>query len=220
MAVSVFKIILQMYKVFVNDIPIILSTEKDIHEKYTSIPIKKARIKKIIKKINKGNLLYVNLYHEDREKLLKHLLKKLPVVQAAGGLVYNSKGEILFIYRNKRWDLPKGKTEKGENIETTAIREVEEETGVKNLEIVKFISKTYHVFKRRGRLKLKVTHWYEMKTDYDGELRPEEGEGITKVKWKNLKKSQKALTKSYENIKLLFPPEYLPDPKNGISKML
>ena len=209
-----------MYKVFVNDIPIILSTEKDIHEKFLSIPIKSARIKRIIKGINKGRLLYVNLYHEKPEKLLKHLFKKLPVVVAGGGLVYNSNREIIFIFRNGKWDLPKGKKEKKEDIETTAIREVEEETGIKNVEIVNFLTKTYHVFKRRGRYKLKETYWYEMKTDYDGELVAEEKEGITKVEWKNKEKAKKALNKSYENIKLVMPEEYLPEAKNRISHML
>ena len=198
-----------MYKVFVNDIPVILSTEKNIGDNYVSFPIKTAKLKRIIKKITKGELLYVNLYHENEEKLLKHLLKKLPVVTAAGGMVFNDNKEILFIYRNKRWDLPKGKVEKGETLEESAVREVKEETGVKDLEIKKFIRKTYHVFKRKNKYRLKETHWYEMHSSYTGELIPEENEGIKKVKWKNFAKSQKALTKSYANIKLLFPKEYL-----------
>lgn len=207
-----------MYKVFVNDIPIILSTVEDLGEKYTSIPIKEVKFKRIIKKINKGKLLYVNLYHSKKEKLLKHLFRKLPVVTAGGGMVLNAENEVLFIYRNGRWDLPKGKIEKNESLEEGAIREVEEETGVKNLEITKFLQKTYHVFQRKGKYKLKVTYWYEMKTDYTGELVPEESEGIMKVKWKDKAKAQKALKKSYANIKLLFPEELLPVySKNGIS---
>lgn len=199
-----------MYKVFVNDIPIILSTIKDMGDKYTSIPIKEVKFKRIIKNINKGRLLYVNLYHSKEKKLLKHLFKKLPVVTAGGGMVLNQNDEVLFIYRNGRWDLPKGKIEKEESLEEGAIREVEEETGAKNLEITKFLQKTYHVFQRKGKYKLKVTYWYEMKTDYSGELVPEESEGIMKVKWKDKEKAQKALKKSYANIKLLFPEELLP----------
>ncbi|MCT8341165.1 NUDIX hydrolase [Flavobacteriaceae bacterium TK19130] len=198
-----------MYKVFVKDIPIILSTKKNIGAQYTSIPLKLARFKKLIKKINKGKLLYVNLYHRNEEKLEKFLRKKLPVVEAAGGMVYNSKKEILFIYRKKRWDLPKGRIEKKESHEEAAIREVEEETGIKGLEIRQFLTTTYHVFKRGGKYKLKITYWYEMYSDFDGEFTPEKSEDITKVKWKNFEKSQKALRKSYENIKLLFPKEYL-----------
>lgn len=207
-----------MYKVFVNDIPIILSTEKDLGEKYVSIPLKEVKFKRIIKKINKGKLLYVNLYHSKEKKLLKHLFKKLPVVIAGGGMVLNPENDVLFIFRNGRWDLPKGKIEKDESIEEGAIREVEEETGVKNLKITKFLKTTYHVFQRKGKFKLKVTYWYEMTTDYTGELIPEESEGIQKVKWKNTEKAQKALQKSYANIKLLFPEEILPAySKNRIS---
>ena len=198
-----------MYKVFVNDIPIILSTEKKIGGAYNSIPIKRARLKKIIRKLIDGKLSHVNLYHKNEKKLLKYLKRKLPVVIAGGGLVYNDKKEILFIYRNKKWDLPKGKLEKGEDIETCAIREVEEETGITGVKINTFITTTYHVFKRNGKFKLKETHWYEMHSSYEGILEPQEEEGITKVKWKNFQKTQKALNKSYENIKLLFPKEYL-----------
>ncbi|WP_300436721.1 NUDIX domain-containing protein [Christiangramia sp.] len=198
-----------MYKVFVNDIPIIVSTQKEIGENYTSFPLKSVRLKKVIRKILKGKLHYVHLHHNDESKLLKLLLKKMKVVTAAGGMVVNSKKEILFIYRNNRWDLPKGKTEKNESIEASAIREVEEETGVQDLEIKRFITRTYHVFKRKGKLRLKETYWYEMYTDYAGELVPETNEGIKKAKWKNFKKSQKALTKSYANIKMLFPEKFL-----------
>ena len=209
-----------MYKVFVNDIPIILSTERDLGEKYISFPLKEVKLKRIIKKINKGKLLYVNLYHDKKEKLLKHLFKKLPVVTAGGGMVLNPNNEVLFIFRNGRWDLPKGKVEKNESIEAGAIREVEEETGVKNLKISKFLQTTYHIFQRKGRYRLKVTYWYEMTTDYAGELIPEEKEGIKKAKWKDMEKAQKALKKSYANIKLLFPEEVLPlHSKNGISQM-
>ena len=209
-----------MYKVFVNDIPIILSTERDLGEKYLSFPLKEVKLKRIIKKINKGKLLYVNLYHDKKEKLLKHLFKKLPVVTAGGGMVLNSSNEVLFIFRNGRWDLPKGKVEKNESIEAGALREVEEETGVKNLKISKFLQTTYHIFQRKGRYRLKVTYWYEMTTDYTGELIPEEKEGIKKVKWKNMEKAQKALKKSYANIQLLFPEEILPlHSKDGISHM-
>lgn len=207
-----------MYKVFVNDIPIILSTKKDYGEKYKSFPIKTVKFKRIIRKINEGQLLYVNLYHEKEEKLLKHLFKKLPVVTAAGGMVINDKKEILFIYRNKRWDLPKGKVEKGETLEESAIREVMEETGIQDLKVTGFLQKTYHVFRRKDKYRLKVTHWYEMHSNYEGELIPEHKEGIKKVKWKNFEKTKKALTKSYSNIKLLFPKEYLSaNPKDRVA---
>jgi 8-oxo-dGTP pyrophosphatase MutT (NUDIX family) len=73
---------------------------------------------------------------------------KISVQKAGGGLVYNTKGEILFIFRNGKWDLPKGGIEKNEKIKQTAVREVEEETGVTGLEVVEKLPKTYHVFKQ------------------------------------------------------------------------
>lgn len=198
-----------MYKVFVKNIPIILSTKKNIGSQYTAIPLKLVDFEQLIKKVTKGKLLYINLYHKNEEKLERFLREKLPVVEAAGGLVYNNKKEILFIYRNSKWDLPKGGLKKGESYEQAAIREVEEETGVENLEIRRFITKTYHVFKRNDTFKLKITYWYEMYSNFSGELIPQEKEGIKKAKWKNFEKSQKALQECYENVKLLFPNEYL-----------
>lgn len=198
-----------MYKVFIKDTPIILSTVKNIGKQYTAIPIKDIEFKKLIKDIKKGKLKYVNLYHPDKAMLDSILLEKLPVVVAAGGMVFNSKQQILFIKRNNRWDLPKGRVEKKESLEDAAIREVEEETGIKDVELGDFIMKTYHVFKRNKKWKLKVTYWYKMHSDYQGKLKPQKAEGIKKAKWKNFEQSQRALKNTYENVKLLFPKEYL-----------
>jgi len=193
-----------MHNVFVNDKPIVLTTKVEAEEGFKNYLLSKVRIGKVIKVLNKTSLPKVHLIGKKEDKLLKKFLKKLPNVVAGGGKVYNSKGEILFIYRNDKWDLPKGKAERNETIEETAIREVEEETGVKGLEIVKPLESTYHIFKRNGRHKIKITHWFEMKTTYVGELNPEESEGITKVAWLNEAESQKALGNSYANIKSLI----------------
>ncbi|MDH7444583.1 NUDIX hydrolase [Aquimarina sp. 2201CG14-23] len=201
-----------MYKVFVNNTPIILSTKKVI-EGYKTISVKDVNFQAIVRDIlneeKLGETAKYHLYHKKEDKLMEHFYAKLPVVIAGGGKVYNADKEILFIYRNGKWDLPKGKVEKKEHIETAAVREVEEETGVTGLEITKFLYKTFHVFKRNGEFRLKVTYWFEMKTDFEGELIPQKNEGITKVKWKNKKKAKKALTNSYANIKKLFSHDYL-----------
>lgn len=207
-----------MYKVFINDVPIILSTQKKIGSLYTTYSIKSVDIEQVIKDIMAKKIHYVNLYHKKEDKLLHHLRKKLKVITAAGGMVFNPKKEILFIHRKGRWDLPKGKVDNGETLEEAAVREIEEETGVEGLKIIRFIDTTYHILKRNGKYKLKETYWYEMFTEYDGKLIPETKEGIKKAKWKNFEKSQKAIHKSYENIKLLFPSEYLiKHPKDRIS---
>ncbi|MEO8933369.1 MAG: NUDIX domain-containing protein [Xanthomarina sp.] len=193
-----------MYKVFVNDKPIVLTTEVEKEKGFKNYFLKTANLNKVVKELNKTSLKEVRLIHKSEEKLLKKFLKKLPNVIAGGGKVYNDKGEILFIYRNDKWDLPKGKAEKKESIQLTAIREVEEETGVKDLEIVKPLETTYHIFRRNGRNKIKITFWFEMKTSYKGSLIPQENEGITEVAWLNKTEIEKALLNSYANIKLLM----------------
>ncbi|HXJ97299.1 MAG TPA: NUDIX domain-containing protein [Gelidibacter sp.] len=160
-------------------------------------------IGKVIRELNNTDLEGVMVIGKNKDKLLKSFLKKLPNVVAGGGKVFNDKGEILFIYRNDKWDLPKGKIEDNESIEDTALREVEEETKVNGLKIVKPLQTTYHIFKRNGRLQLKITYWFEMTSSYNGILEPQEEEGITKVAWLNPEQIKKAMENSYANIKLL-----------------
>ncbi|SDB66960.1 ADP-ribose pyrophosphatase YjhB, NUDIX family [Flavobacteriaceae bacterium MAR_2010_188] len=193
-----------MYKIFVNDKPIILTTVVEKEVGFKNYLLKTVKLGKVIKDLNKSSLKEVRLIHHSEKKILKKFLKKLPNVIAAGGKVYNDEGGILFIYRNGKWDLPKGKTEKGEKIEATALREVKEETGIKNLEIVKEIDTTYHIFKRNGNHRIKITKWFEMKSNYSGDLIPEESEGITDVKWLNIEEIEQALQNSYANIQDLI----------------
>jgi 8-oxo-dGTP pyrophosphatase MutT (NUDIX family) len=138
---------------------------------------------------------------------MKTLRAKLPVEKAGGGLVYNANGDVLFIFRNGKWDLAKGGMEKNETIEQTAIREVEEETGVTGLVITEKLQKTYHIFKRNGRYKLKITQWFEMQTKYEGNPQGQAEEGIEKVEWVKPNNIPMLLENSYENIKLLFETE-------------
>lgn len=192
-----------MYTIYVGDKPIILTTKVEKETDFKSFLLKSVNIGKVIKLLNNTDLKAVHLIHNNPDKLLKHFLKLLPNVIAGGGKAYNANNEILFIYRNDKWDLPKGKIEGKESIEETAIREVEEETGVEGLKITKPLPTTYHIFKRNGKHKIKITYWFEMKTKYDGKLYPQEKEGITRVEWLDEKSAQKALENSYANIKLL-----------------
>jgi len=192
-----------MYTIYVGDKPIILTTKVEKETNFKSFLLKSVNIGKVIKMLNSTDLNAVHLIHNNPDKLLKHFLKLLPNVVAGGGKAYNANNEILFIYRNDKWDLPKGKIEGKESIEETAIREVEEETGVEGLKIIKPLPTTYHIFKRNGKHKIKITYWFEMKTKFDGKLYPQEKEGITKVEWLDEKAAQKALENSYANIKIL-----------------
>lgn len=192
-----------MHKIFVGDKPIILTTKVEQETNFKNYLLDTVNIGKVIKELKNSSLSEVRLIHKKEDKLLSKFLKKLPNVIAGGGKVYNQKGEILFIYRNDKWDLPKGKAEKKETIEETSIREVEEETGVEGLKITKPLNTTYHIFKRNGRHKIKITYWFEMKTSFNGKLYPQEKEGITKVEWLNKKQALKALKNSYANIREL-----------------
>lgn len=198
-----------MYKVFVNDKPLFLTNQVVKETDFQLFLLESVDIKQIIVKMFQNKIDKAFLYHPDEKEIMTKLKEKIPVAKAGGGLVYNKKGEVLFIFRNGKWDLPKGGIEKGESIEETAIREVEEETGVTGLKITGKLQKTYHVFKRNGQYKLKVTHWFEMKTDFEGTPKGQANEGIEEVVWMKPKQIKEALGNSYENIKLLFEEEKL-----------
>ena len=106
--------------------------------------------------------------------------------------------------RNDKWDLPKGKAEKNEQLPQTALREVIEETGIKEVSIKKPLDVTYHIFKRNSEYRLKVTYWFEMFSEYEGKFNPQLDEGITDVKWIKKDELEDVKTNSYPNIRLLF----------------
>ena len=193
-----------MYEVFVNESPLILTNKRPKKSNGNLFSLDGDAIMEAIGLLSKKKLKKAYLYHPEEDRLLDVFMHKIPVIVAGGGLVVNQKGKVLFIKRNGKWDLPKGKVDKGETIESAAIREVEEETGVSGLTIDRFLKTTYHVFKRNGEYRLKQTHWFVMSTSYSGNLIPEKSEGIVKVRWKGTRKIKKALRNSYMNIKILF----------------
>jgi 8-oxo-dGTP pyrophosphatase MutT (NUDIX family) len=134
----------------------------------------------------KGKLFFILC--DDAKTYLKKIMKSLPLIEAAGGLVKNERGEYLFIYRKERWDLPKGKIEKGESMSEGGLREVEEECGIIVSKLGKKICKTYHTYTEKGVVVLKRTHWYKMSYKGAEKLKPQKEEGITDVRW--FKKSQ------------------------------
>ncbi|RIY37279.1 NUDIX hydrolase [Capnocytophaga canis] len=199
-----------MYEIFVNNKSIVLTSieqtnvgENNKNVKY--FPLKKEiTIEFLISEINKEEVDKIYLYHPKEEKLLKKFKKKVTTIKAGGGIVTNAKGEILFIKRQGKWDLPKGKKEKGENIVVCALREVEEETGVKKLKIIRFNTITYHIFKHDGAYFMKETYWYDMFTKYKGKLKPQTEEDIEKVRWKALSEIPELLNNSYRSIQKIF----------------
>lgn len=193
-----------MYTIFIDDIPIYLTENLEFSSKANFYYKDDITIEGLLEIVKSKTVETVYLYHVDLKVLWKEFKWFFKIEKAAGGLVENDNGEVLFIYRFDTWDLPKGKIEKGEKKKEAAIREVEEECGISGLEITEKLPKTYHIFQRKGRETLKITYWYKMKTSFDGKLTPQLEEGITEVVFKGKQQTIEALKNTYGNILLLF----------------
>ena len=123
------------------------------------------------------------LLHTDLESLKKAFWKKFLPVTAGGGAVWNEYRQLLFIYRRGKWDLPKGKLDPGESIEQCAVREVEEETGIRKPKIKKALPATYHCYHESGKHILKSSCWFEMQVNGKQNLIPQESEDIHSLEW-------------------------------------
>ncbi|HEY4875524.1 MAG TPA: NUDIX hydrolase, partial [Puia sp.] len=139
-------------------------------------------------------------FHSDLEQLQKAFWKKFIIIKAGGGLVKNEKDELLFIFRRGKWDLPKGKLDKGETIEQCAVREVEEETGLKNIKLKSPLTTTFHTYDENGKHCLKESHWFNMQTKSGQELIPQLEEQITKLQWITENKISSLLNNTYPSI--------------------
>ena len=123
--------------------------------------------------------------------------------EAAGGLVANSRGEVLMIFRNGKWDLPKGHLDEGESPVECAVREVKEECGLENVAAGRLITCTDHIYNMWGGWTMKHTSWYAMTSD-DVRLTPQTGEGITVVEWVPATGIAEKLAGSYSTIAEVF----------------
>ncbi len=131
----------------------------------------------------------------------------LNLIPAGGGLVLNEAEELLMILRNGKWDLPKGKKEKREQISTTALREVEEETGVKGLILGPQLDITYHWYHRKNWC-LKQTYWYAMKAKKQ-KTKGQADEGIEEVRWVSTRDMLPLMDNMYPNIQALVIDHFL-----------
>ena len=139
-------------------------------------------------------------YWPDLPKLKKAFWKKFQVISAGGGIVYNEKQEILFIFRRGKWDLPKGKLDEGEKIEDCALREVKEETGIKDVTLDKFLLTTFHTYDENGKHILKESHWFMMRSSENQQLIPQQEEQITALKWVGRPQLASLLTNTFPSI--------------------
>ena len=169
-------------------------------EKIQQLEIQDFDLQSFYKKLKNGShKSYIFLSKNPRETFRK-LKKDCVVIKAAGGLVESADGNYLFIFRNKKWDLPKGKLEDGENMKETAVREVEEECGIKVYKRDEKLCKTYHVYPAGSKLVIKKTNWYKMRVKGEPKLIPQKEEGIDKAVWLDKKAIAPVLKNTYPSI--------------------
>lgn len=194
-----------MYKVFINEKRLILSSEPQDSPKtlnYDGSHSFDFAIDLLENTASQG----LNIYHNNVEELWADFRNYFKNIEAAGGVVINPENKILFIHRLGKWDLPKGKIEKGESREVAAVREVEEECGIFNLELKDFINSTYHIYTERdGKKILKTTYWFEMFYAGNETPKPQIEEGINEVGWKNdVEIESQIMPSTFQNIKLIL----------------
>ncbi|MFN4145333.1 MAG: NUDIX hydrolase [Runella sp.] len=144
----------------------------------------------------------ISIVPKDKEAVEKRIKKIFTVVKAAGGVVTKD-GKILMMYRRGVWDLPKGKLDEGEKSKKAALREVEEETGVK-AELIEKIVTTWHTYSQNNQQILKRTKWYWLRCTDDNGLKPQQEEDIERLEWMNEADIMQALTNSFSSIRYVL----------------
>lgn len=196
-------------RIFFDDKPVYLCDEMDAElTEITHHPdavfideFSTPAINSLLHEIKKEDFHAGIVLHKDLVQLKKAFFKHFTIIEAAGGIVQNEKKEVLFIFRRGKWDLPKGKMEKKETAEAAAAREIEEETGVKDLKLKKKIGETYHTYDEYGKHILKISHWFYFTCNSAQKLQPQTEEDITEIKWVKTKDIKEPMNNTYENIK-------------------
>jgi 8-oxo-dGTP pyrophosphatase MutT (NUDIX family) len=192
-----------MYKIFINDKPFILAPPTNSFEKgHGSLLIARSELQNLKQAINlmgQSGLSTLTVTG-DVEAMWQEFLKHFTQIDAAGGVVRNKEDKLLFIFRLGKWDLPKGKVDKGETLEQAALREVEEECGISRLMITGKLLTTYHTYSLKGKSIIKASHWYNMTTDDTNPLKPQFEENITDVRWVSAAEMPQLLKNTYPSI--------------------
>lgn len=195
-------------KIYFNNKPLILCDRiSDVPESYMHHDntvfideLSTPALKSMIHEMQSETITAGVYYHADLSNLKKALWKRFNVIQAAGGVVINEQNDILFIFRRGKWDLPKGKLDPGESLEECAVREVQEETGLKEVALQHFLLTTFHTYQENQSYILKESYWYVMQTAGKQELIPQQEEDIHEVKWVKKEQLPDVLSNTYPSI--------------------
>lgn len=179
-----------MYKIFINEYPLVISAnEQDffLGANFRMVDDTKEGMLGAIETLERSDKIIGNfgliIMTEDADATFKRFSKLYQPVAAAGGLVFNEKDQLLLILRQGKWDLPKGKVDKGETVEEAAVREVKEECGIEKLEILEPIVQMYHTYYLDQKRVLKTTHWFKMRALQYNKMVPQLEENITDLRW-------------------------------------
>jgi len=200
----------QNYKIFIKEIPVILTDQplaKSDRGKETLV-ITEANADKVKDAIEyaEANAFHsqIILQHGRVNQLFKTFRSFFNIVEAAGGMVWSPQNALLLIYRHQKWDLPKGKIEEGEDPEKTALREIEEECGVRELTLNDFVTTTYHTYWQQDQRVLKVTYWFDLGCEDPENINPQTEEGIETIRWMDANGLRKAMANTFPNLATLF----------------
>ena len=161
------------------------------------------RLFTIIKTTELPHLQSITLISDNKESIEDQIKSQYKVLKAAGGIVKNKEDKILMMLRLKKWDLPKGKLDKGESSKMAALREVEEECGVK-AKLGEKVCTTFHTYTYKNIDILKQTKWYEMGLLDDSKMKPQAEEDIEKLEWMDKKQTNSAMLNSYSSIRYVL----------------
>jgi 8-oxo-dGTP pyrophosphatase MutT (NUDIX family) len=197
-----------MYKIFFDDRHILLTDRQNNNLTVDSIKIIYTNPLDLMAKVkdfeSNKKIKVLEVFHNRIDILFSVFCSFFRIIHAAGGVVINPKKEVLVIQRLGRWDLPKGKVEKGEKHTHTAVREVNEECGITGQKIIKQLSDTYHTYYIGSNQVMKHTHWYEMFYSGTEEITPQTEEYITAVKWFPISRIDEILKNTYKSLYDLF----------------